>query len=99
MPGSSISNWMIGGRSSGSRDPHSPWKKGAVENANGLLRRYLPSDVPEDRLSAEHLQTLALRMNATPRRCLGYRTPAEVFAGRPPGLSHLSGSEACEEFG
>ncbi len=63
-------------------DPRSPWQKGAVENANGRLRRYLPSDVPAERLTAESLQALANRFNATPRRCLGYRTPAEVFEGR-----------------
>jgi len=27
-------------------EPRSPWQMGAVENANGRLRRYLPSDVP-----------------------------------------------------
>ena len=63
-------------------DPRSPWQKGAVENANGRLRRYLPSDVPAERLMAESLQALADRFNATPRRCLGYRTPAEVLNGR-----------------
>ncbi len=31
---------------------------------------------------AESLQALANRFNAAPRRCLGYRTPAEVFEGR-----------------
>ena len=63
-------------------DPRSPWQKGAVENANGRLRRYLPSDVPVERLSAGSLDALAARLNATPRRCLGYRTPAEVFNSR-----------------
>ncbi len=29
-------------------DPRSPWQKGAVENAKGRLRRYLPSDAPAD---------------------------------------------------
>ena len=33
-------------------DPRSPWQKGAVENANGRLRRYLPSDASADRLTA-----------------------------------------------
>ena len=36
-------------------DPRSPWQKGAVENANGQLRRYLPSDVPAERLMAANL--------------------------------------------
>ncbi len=64
-------------------DPRSPWQKGAVENANGRLRRYLPSDAPTERLAAESLGALAGRLNATPRRCLGYRTPAEVLNGHP----------------
>jgi len=62
-------------------DPRSPWQNGAVENANVRLRRNLPSDVPAERLTAESLQALANRFNATPRRCLGYRTPSEVFEG------------------
>ena len=33
-------------------DPRSPWQKEAVENANGRLRRYLPSDASADRLTA-----------------------------------------------
>jgi len=63
-------------------DPRSPWQKGAVENANGRWRRYLPSDAPPDHLTGDNRQALAERFNARPRRCLGYRTPAEVFNGR-----------------
>ena len=80
-------------------DPRSPWQRGAVENAKGRLRRYLPSDAPAERLASDSLDTLAGRLNATPRRCLGYRTPAEVFngqlgtdlskAGPVPAMSHL----------
>jgi len=60
-------------------DPHSPWQKGGVENANGRLRRHLPLDsAPQDRSPAA-LAALSQKLNTTPRRCLGYRTPAEVF--------------------
>ncbi|MEC4590931.1 IS30 family transposase, partial [Nitrospirillum amazonense] len=60
-------------------DPHSPWQKGGVENANGRVRRHLPLDsAPGDRYPGA-LSALCERLNATPRRCLNYRTPAEVF--------------------
>jgi len=52
-----------------------------LEDANGRLRRDLPSDVPAEQLTSSSLDALAARLNATPRRCLGYRTPAGVFNG------------------
>src|SRR3954467_8577292 len=60
-------------------DPHSPWQKGAVENANGRVRRFLPRESPPEALARARLRRLADRLNDTPRRCLGYRTPREVF--------------------
>jgi transposase, IS30 family len=60
-------------------DPHSPWQKGAVENANGRVRRFLPRHCEPAALARAQLRRLADRLNDTPRRCLGYRTPREVF--------------------
>ena len=60
-------------------DPHSPWQKGAVENANRRIRRFLPTDVPPDAMTGPALHDLTRRLNDTPRRCLGYQTPDEVF--------------------
>ena len=60
-------------------DPHSPWQKGGVENLNGRARRFLPRESPSEALARPHLRRLADRLNDTPRRCLGYRTPREVF--------------------
>jgi transposase, IS30 family len=60
-------------------DPHSPWQKGSVENLNGRGRRFLPRHCEPQALSRVRLQRIAERINDTPRRCLGYQTPREVF--------------------
>jgi hypothetical protein len=66
----------------------SPWQKGGVENLNGRVRRFLPRESPPEALAPADLRRLADRLNDTPRRCLGYRTPREVFEqhlARPDG--------------
>ena len=59
----------------------SPWQKGGVENLNGRVRRFLPRYCEPEALSRVRLQRIADRLDDTPRRCLGYRTPREVFQG------------------
>ena len=61
-------------------DPQAPHQKGAVENANGRIRRWLPSETPVADLAEDALARLCDRLNSTPRKCLGYATPAEAFA-------------------
>ena len=60
-------------------DTRSPWQKGGVENANGRLRRYLPRKTDLAAVSDQELIYLNQVCNNTPRKCLGYRTPAEIF--------------------
>ncbi len=61
-------------------DPNSPWQKGTIENINKRIRRYLPSNTDLTQVSQAQLTALAHKLNATPRKCLGFKTPAEVFA-------------------
>jgi IS30 family transposase len=61
-------------------DPHAPWQKGGVENAIGRLRRWLPRRTDLRTLPPQHLLHVAQLYNHTPRKCLNFRTPAEVFA-------------------
>ena len=61
-------------------DPHSPWQKGSVENANGRLRRFLPGELDLSTLTPARLQEIEHQMNDTPRKCLGFKTPQEAFA-------------------
>jgi IS30 family transposase len=60
-------------------DPQAPWQKPTVENTNRRVRRWLPRDTILLTIDPREFGGLAQRMNATPRKCLGYRTPAEVF--------------------
>ncbi|QNE07747.1 IS30 family transposase [Croceicoccus marinus] len=59
--------------------PSAPWQKGSVENSNGRIRRFLPLDADISRMTEAELASLTDRLNNTPRKCLGFRTPAEVF--------------------
>jgi transposase, IS30 family len=60
-------------------DPRSPWQKGTVENTNSRIRRFLPRNTDLEKISNDNLVAIADRMNNTPRKCLGYRTPKEVL--------------------
>jgi IS30 family transposase len=60
-------------------DPHAPWQKGGIENGIGRMRRGLPRKTDLATLSTPRLLALVRAYNHTPRRCLGYETPAEVF--------------------
>lgn len=61
-------------------DPYAPWQKGGVENAIRRLRRQLPRKSDLAKISPIHLDQIVAAYNNTPRKCLGYKTPAEVFA-------------------
>ena len=60
-------------------DVRAPWQKGGVENAIGRLRRRLPRRTNLDSLTNGQILQIAQAYNHTPRRCLDFQTPAEVF--------------------
>jgi transposase, IS30 family len=62
-------------------DAYASWQKGAVENANGRLRRDLPRDLDLDALGDAELQEIVLTHNLTPRKCLGFLTPVQALLG------------------
>lgn len=60
-------------------EPRSPWQKGGVENAIKRLRRFLPRKTDLDALPTDALENIMQKINNTPRKCLGFKTPAETF--------------------
>jgi len=65
-------------------DPGCPHQRGTNENGNGLTRQYFPKGTDFRDVSHHEVREVENRQNNRPRRCLGYRTPAEVFFGENP---------------
>jgi IS30 family transposase len=61
--------------------PYCSWERGLNENHNGLLRQYFPKKSSLLAVSQEDVNEAIYRLNHRPRKCLGYRTPHEVFYG------------------
>lgn len=60
-------------------NPYRSWERGSVENAIGLVRRYLPKKTDFSRVSKQQLKKIERLLNHRPRKCLDFKTPAEVF--------------------
>lgn len=60
--------------------PSAAWERGTNENTNGLLRDYFPKQTDFSTITAHRLASVVEELNNRPRKCLAYRTPAEVFA-------------------
>lgn len=59
--------------------PHHPWERGTNENTNGLLREYIPKGFDIDNLSNSDVLLIYDELNKRPRKCLGFKTPFEVY--------------------
>jgi IS30 family transposase len=64
-------------------DAYASWQKGGIENANGRIRRWLPRRTDLDAVSEQDIQEIAMTINLTPRKCLGYKSPVEAFLSEP----------------
>ena len=53
--------------------------KSGIENANGGIRRWLPGQTDLDDLGDEEIQDIAMTLNFTWRKCIGFRSPAETL--------------------
>lgn len=61
-------------------DPYASWQRGSNEQVNGLVRRYFPKGTDFSKITDEQVAWVEARINNRPRKCLGYKTPAEVAA-------------------
>jgi len=59
--------------------PYSSWERGANENANGLLRQYVPKGSDLREVSEDVISLAMARINYRPKKCLGFKQPAVIF--------------------
>jgi len=59
--------------------PYSSWEKGGIENLFGRLRRFIPKKASLKDYTRKQIIGFAEIMNNTPRKCLNWKTPREVF--------------------
>lgn len=59
--------------------PYHSWQRGLNENTNGLIRQYFPKQTDFGKITETQVREIQEKLNTRPRKCLGWRTPREVF--------------------
>lgn len=60
-------------------EPYKSYQKGSIENGNGVLREYFPRGTDLAYISQKEISYKIMMVNNRPMKCLGYKTPKEVF--------------------
>jgi len=60
-------------------NPYHSWEKGSVENVIGLIRRFLPKKTDFAKITHKRIKEIESLLNNRPRKCLGFKTPNQVF--------------------
>lgn len=55
------------------------WEKGLIEYTNRLFRQYIPKGVSFKDFTEEQVKLIQYKINARPRKKLGFRSPVQLF--------------------
>ncbi len=67
--------------------PFASWERGLNENTNGLIRQYFPKKHDFTTITQKQIDHVMDKLNNRPRKCLGMKTPNEVFFGIKPTVA------------
>jgi IS30 family transposase len=70
--------------------PYASWERGLNENTNGLIRQYFPKGSDFTTITQKDIQAVMDKLNNRPRKCLGMKTPNQVFFGIKPPVALAS---------
>lgn len=60
-------------------DPYSSWQKGAIENANKLIRQYIPKKMDFKHLTNKKIKMYQYKLNKRPRQRINFNSPLAQF--------------------
>ena len=60
-------------------EPHKPWQRGTNENTNDILRFFFPKGYDFRQLTQAQLDVVVDLINNRPRKCLGWKSPKEIY--------------------
>ena len=59
--------------------PYASWERATNENMNGLIRQYFPKKRNFATITEQEIEFVMERLNNRPRKCLGFKSPNQVF--------------------
>lgn len=59
--------------------PYSSWERGSNENANGIIRRFIPKSTPIEQYTDKEIAQVQQWINNYPRKVLGYLSAQILF--------------------
>ena len=60
-------------------EPHKPWQRVTNENTNDILRFFFPKGFDFRTVTQDDVDFVVNLINNRPRKCLGWKSPAEIF--------------------
>ena len=70
--------------------PYASWERGLNENTNGLIRQYFPKRHDFTTITQDQIDRVMDKLNNRLRKCLGMKTPNQVFFGINPPVALVS---------
>ena len=67
--------------------PYPSWERATNENMKGLVRQHFPKKCSFAMITEAEIEFVMERFNNRPRKCLGFKSPNQVFFNHSPAVA------------